>query len=265
MSNQPPLEKATEPWLSNAKKMPPVASLLRGVALTVLAFHICIDTAAQPTPVDLTELGLEEILTLPIIRDDAKPIRESFMSRFRFGYEYIQARFEGYQSGTTELSVANVFAAGFPVVPKEITQEAHLFKIDYELSDRWALNLQIPLIRQSTFHKGAPGLPPAFHEFTIETQGLGDIGLSASYMAWKKGNHAVVMDAGLSVPTGSIDEKGRTPRDPTMDTIVPYTMQLGSGTVDLRPAITYFGTSDWLDWGTRAQGNVRLGRNSTRS
>ena len=81
MSNQPPLEKATEPWLSNAKKMPPVASLLRVVALTVFAFHICIDTAAQPTPVDLTELGLEEILTLPIIRDDAKPIRESFMTR----------------------------------------------------------------------------------------------------------------------------------------------------------------------------------------
>jgi hypothetical protein len=218
---------------------------------------------AQPTPVDLTELGLEQILSMPIIRGDRTDgveVKKTFGNRFRFGYEYIQARFEDYQDGTTKLSVADVFAAGFAVVPAEITQEAHLFKIGYELSDRVVLNLLIPMIRQSTFHFGPKG--GMFEEFTIDTQGLGDIGLSASYIAWTRANHALVLDAGFSLPTGSIDEFGRTPRSATFDTIVPYTMQLGSGTVDFKPAITYVGSSDWLEWGTGAQANLRLGKNS---
>ncbi len=223
---------------------------------------------AQPTPVDLTELGLEEILAMPIIRDssaleDEESTAQSRLERFRFGYQYIQARFEDYQDGTSRLSIADVFAAGFPVVPAEITQEAHLFKIGYELNDRILLNLQIPLIRQSTFHYGdAARLGAQFEEFTIDTHGLGDISLSTSYIAWTKNRHAIVVDAGFSVPTGSTDELGRTPRDPVADTLVPYTMQLGSGTVDFKPAITYVGSSDWLEWGTRAQGTVRLGKNS---
>lgn len=214
----------------------------------------------QPTPVDLTELGLEEILAMPIIRGDDVEVEKSIGDRFRFGYEYVQARFEDYQNGTTKLSVADVFAAGFAVVPAEITQEAHLFKIGYELNRRTVVNLQIPMIRQSTFHYGPKG--GMFEEFTIDTQGIGDIGLSASYVAWTRENHAIVLDGGFSLPTGSTDELGRTPRSATFDTIVPYTMQLGSGTVDFKPAITYVGHSDWLEWGTRAQGNLRLGRNS---
>ncbi len=220
---------------------------------------------AQPTPVDLTELGLEEILAMPIIRDnqEAPEARQPLLSRFRFGYEYIQADFQDYQDGTKRLSIADVMAAGFPVVPAEITQEAHLFKIGYELNDRTVINFQIPMIRQSTFHFGNPAvLPPQFEEFTIDTQGLGDIGLSASYVAWTKGRHAIAIDTGFSFPTGSIDEFGRTPRDAAADTLVPYTMQLGSGTVDFKPAITYVGSSEWLEWGTRAQGNIRLGKNS---
>lgn len=220
---------------------------------------------AQPTPVDLTELGLEEILAMPIIRDNEEvaDIKDRFIGRFRFGYQYIQADFQDYQDGTKSLSIADIMAAGFPVVPAEITQEAHLFKIGYELNDRTVLNFQIPMIRQSTFHFGNPAvLAPQFEEFTIKTQGLGDIGLSASYIAWTKNQHAVAIDAGFSFPTGSIDEFGRTPRDPAADTLVPYTMQLGSGTVDFKPALTYVGSSDWLEWGTRAQGNIRLGRNS---
>ena len=215
----------------------------------------------QPTPVDLTELGLEEILAMPIIREsqEALPVERHFADRFRFGYQYLQARFEDYQDGTHRLSIADVQTL-YPVVPAKITQEAHLFKIGYELNNRLLLNLQVPLIRQSTFHFGPPG--GIFEEFTIDTAGLGDIALSAAYVAWVEDNHAVIAEGGFSFPTGSIEELGRTPRSATMDTIVPYTMQLGSGTVDFKPAISYVGNSDWLEWGTRAQGTIRLGRNS---
>ena len=252
---------------TNKKRIKTLRALLL-VAGLVIAGDLTTQVHAQPTPVDLTEFGLEEILSMPIIRDnssddDDQTVKQPWLGKFRFGYEYIQASFEHYQDGTSQLSIDDVFAAGFPVVPAEITQEAHLFKIGYELNDRFLLNLQIPLIRQSTFHYGdAARLGAQFEEFTIDTQGLGDIGLSTSYLAWTKNQHAVFIDVGFSAPTGSTDEKGRTPRNADMDTKVPYTMQLGSGTVDFKPAITYIGSSDWLEWGTRAQGTVRLGKNS---
>lgn len=232
--------------------------LVLGMAVTAI---MPVPLQGQPTPVDLTELGLEEILAMPIIREsrETDPLERRFTDRFRFGYQYLQARFEDYQDGTHRLSIADVQAL-YPVVPAKITQEAHLFKIGYELNDRLLLNLQVPFIRQSTFHYGPPG--GIFEEFTIDTSGLGDITLSAAYVAWVKNNHAVIAETGFSIPTGSIEELGRTPRSATMDTIVPYTMQLGSGTVDFKPAISYVGSSDWLEWGTRAQGTLRLGKNS---
>ena len=72
--------------------------------------------------------------------------------------------------------------------------------------------------------------------------------------------------AGLSVPTGSIDEQDDTPEGRVR---LPYPMQLGSGTVDLKPDVTYLGHHDdsYLDhhhdwyWGANLGATLRLGRN----
>ena len=61
------------------------------------------------------------------------------------------------------------------------------------------------------------------------------------------------------MPTGSIDEKGHTPLG--RDVQLPYPMQLGSGTFDLLPGITYLGSHKIWSWGSQADATVRLGEN----
>ena len=69
-------------------------------------------------------------------------------------------------------------------------------------------------------------------EFTTKTSGIGDTSLSA-LVKIGTGLHATV---GVSLPTGSTDEKDSilTPAGPSAgDVLLPYPMQLGSGTYDL--------------------------------
>ncbi|MGB7414345.1 MAG: transporter, partial [Thermosynechococcaceae cyanobacterium] len=44
--------------------------------------------------------------------------------------------------------------------------------------------------------------------------------------------------------------------------VLPYPMQIGSGTVDLMPGITYLGQAGNWSWGAQGMGTIRLGRNA---
>ena len=57
--------------------------------------------------------------------------------------------------------------------------------------------------------------------------------------------------AGISVPTGSIDEEGDTPRAPGNQQL-PYTMQLGSGTWDVPLLLSFRKYGAQWDWGAHA-------------
>ena len=70
---------------------------------------------------------------------------------------------------------------------------------------------------------------------------------SATWLHRLNQNSSILVNLGFSLPTGSIDEKGRTPKDANVDTQLPYTMQLGSGTYDIKPSIVYFRSCGRLD------------------
>jgi len=63
------------------------------------------------------------------------------------------------------------------------------------------------------------------------------------------------------LPTGDNEETHQilTPMGGTPTVRVPYAMQLGSGTVDLKPGITYTGKSAQLNWGGQYMGTLRTG------
>ena len=227
---------------------------------------------AQSPPTDLTELDLEEILALHIKRaDDVED-----PTRWSLGYRFVHAKFDGYRDGTDDLSIDEVqfkpgtedrTADNFPIVPKTIHQRAHLVEIGYDVTEKWSVSLLLPFIHQKTDHISSVGQVDVdgviydFSEFTIESSGLGDIALSASHPAWRRGQHYVMATAGVSLPVGSIEEIGHTPREPGKDTQLPFTMQLGSGTFDLTPSLTYAGTGTLWSWGGQLRSTLRLGEN----
>ena len=231
-----------------------LAAILAAAAWTVPA-------TAQSPPTDLTELNLEEILSLHIRR--SSDVDDD--SRWSIGYRFVWARFDGNRDGTDDVSTEEmIFRPGqesrttdnFPVVPLRISQQAHLVEIGFNATDQLGLRLLIPFIYQETDHCS---VVPGFESFLISSSGVGDVNLSASYPLWNSGSHFILATAGLSLPMGSIDELGPTPRDATMDTQLPYTMQIGSGTFDLTPGFVYSGRAETLRWGGELRGTLRLG------
>ena len=63
------------------------------------------------------------------------------------------------------------------------------------------------------------------------------------------------LSLGLSLPTGSIDEKH------TDGSTLGYGMQLGSGTYDFHPAITYLAQTENYSYGAQLGGILRIGEN----
>jgi hypothetical protein len=81
----------------------------------------------------------------------------------------------------------------------------------------------------------------------MSTGGLGDTEVRGAY----KVNEVLTASLGLSLPTGSVEETVTSMRKTFR---APYDMQLGSGTFDLKPALTYnalSGDALW-NWGAQA-------------
>ena len=235
---------------------------------------------AQSSPADLTDLSLSELMNVDIERqslESPKSLNTTYSltnhhKRWHFRYSYIRKKFDGYRDGTRTLSnEAVLFRPGeartsknFPVLPTRIIQEAHTADVSFDLTDTLALSLVVPYIRQSTDHIS---IVPGFDKFNITSAGIGDLSLTTSYALWRAERHAVRVSAGMSFPTGSIHERGDTPRAPGNQRL-PYTMQLGSGTYDVLSSVQYNGYSrpfQWvgpLSWGGHAFGKIRTGKNS---
>ena len=63
----------------------------------------------------------------------------------------------------------------------------------------------------------------------------------------------------VNVPTGSIDERDDIPVETNAH--LPYPMQLGSGTWDFTPGLTYVEVNDQWSWGAQGLYTLRTGTN----
>jgi len=90
-----------------------------------------------------------------------------------------------------------------------------------------------------------------------QTGGIGDLGMYALFKLFDNGAHHIHVTAGLSAPTGDVNIQLR--RNHGVDGgFTDYSMQLGSGTWDFKPSMTYTGHIDQWSWGVQANGTVRM-------
>ena len=193
-------------------------------------------------------------------------------------YRYMAMGMDGLRDGTDDISpeemvttVPNRFA-GMPgqpptlrIAPLEMTTQMHMVGAMYAPSDWLTLMAMATYLDKSmdlvTFQGGMG--TTRLGEFTTNSRGFGDTKLSAMIRLFENENHHMHLNAGISLPTGSITERDRvlTPMGTTMEMRLPYGMQLGSGTFDLMPGITYTGKSDRFGWGGQLMGTLRIDEN----
>jgi len=102
--------------------------------------------------------------------------------------------------------------------------------------------------------------------FTMESEGVADTMLMAKYRLFTDDPLIPTRQAsffmGLSLPTGSIDEKNAThPVAMRQNELLPYGMQLGSGTFDPSVGIVYSGSKSPYWWGANTIYTARVHEN----
>lgn len=172
---------------------------------------------------------------------------------FMASYRYMFMDMDGNRDGTNSISDSEVLQ-DFMVTPVDMTMDMHMFGAMYGVSDNLTVMAMVPFVSKEMEHLTRMG-----QSFTTNSEGIGDIKTTALYTIFDKDKQRVHLNLGVSFPTGSINERDDTPAGE--DQILPYPMQIGSGTFDLLPGITYLGQSGKGSWGAQALTTLRLGKN----
>ncbi len=186
-------------------------------------------------------------------------------------YRYMFMSMDGNRMGDDRLSVAQIGVPGggigFPIVPTKMYMQMHMLGAMYAVSDSVTVMGMLPIRDIEMDHTTTvpvPGLPVPGSNFRTKASGVGDFQIGGLFKLYNRNRHSLHLNLGLSLPTGSIDETDAAPNPAAgtfSETILPYPMQLGSGTFDLRPGFTYLGQTDDWSWGAQVMATARLGEN----
>ncbi|NOS75559.1 MAG: DUF3570 domain-containing protein, partial [Methyloglobulus sp.] len=189
---------------------------------------------------------------------------------FMVGYRYLRSEQSGdMHLGSNPVSRDGVNAAGCDgeecaVTPDNMTMNMHMLDFMVAPTD-WLTLMLMPQWMDMDMNMtpnpnfigiGGHGGHGA-HDH--ETGGIGDTGLYALFKVVDQPHHHLTLSLGGTAPTGDVDIPLRkTATNPVYNQPIHYGMQLGSGTWDFKPAITYTGNQDKFGWGAQATATIRL-------
>ncbi len=172
------------------------------------------------------------------------------------GYRFSWSHEEGLRQGSSTISNGSGFGIQSPMgmpymaIPLEMDMSMQMIELMYAPTD-WLTLMLMPMYMEMNMTmemRAAPGAGgmamPMVHSHGVA--GWGDTLLAAMLpVIGSSEAHQVLFNLGLSMPTGSVDgmHKGK---------LTHYMMQLGSGTWDLQPGLTYTGQSGNWNWGAQS-------------
>ncbi|MES0385162.1 MAG: hypothetical protein ABUJ98_11320 [Hyphomicrobium sp.] len=186
-------------------------------------------------------------------------------------YRYMHMDMDGNRIGTRNVSpqtivttVPNRFA-GPPllrIVPLWMTMDMHMFSAMYAPTNDLTIMAMANYLEKEMRHityQGGMGTTP-LGLFTTNSEGIGDTRITGLYQLYKDSVHHVHLNLGLNLPTGSITERDTILRPDNVrpNVRLPYAMQLGTGTFDLLPGLTYTGRAGDFSWGGQFRSEIRL-------
>jgi len=158
----------------------------------------------------------------------------------------------------------------FAVVPSAMQMYMTMIGGAYSFTDNFAVMAMTSFRYNRMQMEFNTALPPlaatGVDGFTMESRGFGDIKLLGKYRLYSDDNLAPKTQVstlfGVSIPTGNIDKKFRnspvTLPTPQNGTILPFKMQLGSGTFDPIFGLLYQGSTDPFWYGANAMYTARV-------
>ncbi len=192
---------------------------------------------------------------------------------FRLKIQPVFSEMPGLRKGTTNLDPSAILgmpAMGYYMAaPEKMTMRMLNLALGYSLSERWFvgamamwMDMKMPMRfnRMMQMRTGRAG-------FTMQARGFADTMLMAKRLLYADDvqipSEELSLFLGLSIPTGSITKRNTThPMPMRRKELLPYPMQLGSGTWD--PSVGLLWQQARSPWwrGVDLRYTTRLGKNS---
>jgi len=170
-------------------------------------------------------------------------------------YRYMHMDMRPNFIGDSQVTPPQVFAGGFLISPLNMQTDGQMLGLMRAPSDNLTLMFMLPQINKSMDHLTAGG-----GLFTTKSNGIGDFRFGGLLKVFDQDRQRVHLNLMMSAPTGSTTERGFVPPAGAVVRL-PYPMQLGSGTWDLLPGITYLAQSGNWSCGSQLSGTIHLGTN----
>ena len=172
----------------------------------------------------------------------------------QFGYRMSVDNFDGLKIGEFEVGVFEVLDVfeSTPITSESVT---HFFSAAFSPMPRVTIIGQVP-IRMNSVDQ----LDRDLFMVSSESNSLGDIRVDALASVYDVGPYRAHVSGGISLPTGSTDAEDVQPGSPTPSRL-PYSLQVGSGTLDVHPALTVQAMNEHGSVGLQAGGTIRMGEN----
>lgn len=179
-----------------------------------------------------------------VMRDHIHEKGEIMLS-YRYGF----MKMDGLRRGTDNVSASALFP-GFMMAPQEMEMRMHMWGIMAGVTDRLTLSAMAGFTGSDMEMQTMMG-----SSSQMESEGFSDVKLNGLYQLYAAKDRHLLINFGVSLPTGSIDEGNG------MGMRFGYPMQIGSGTVDFLPGISYTQFFDHWSYGGQLNATVRAGKN----
>lgn len=172
-----------------------------------------------------------------------------------FSYRYMIMDMRQLRQGTNDATNADAHAS-YMVAPQDMTMNMHMLGIMYAPSDKITLMIMANYLENDMNLQMRNG-----NLFATNTSGLGDISGHVLYSLFNKNRKAMHAQIGVSIPTGSIEEKAIIPVSMGNAVQLPYPMQTGTGSFAANLGLTYLGQCDTFSWGHQLSGMININDN----
>ncbi len=188
---------------------------------------------------------------------------------FMGSYRFMRMSMKGLLDGSEKVSTSEALGSyGYKKVPTQMTMDMHMLGGMYASSDKLTWMVMLPYLENDMDMQMGMGMGmnsnmsmsssmPMNNNMTMKmkSSGIGDVKVGGLYNVFNQNGHKVHVNLALSLPTGSIDETNK------MGGLLGYKMQLGSGTFDVLPGVTYAAQNAYMSWGSQLMTTLRLGEN----
>ncbi len=184
-------------------------------------------------------------------------------------YRYMGMGMSGAKSGSESLSTDEAFAEipgmgmmNMKALPYDMTMEMHMLGAMYAPTDNLTLMAMLPYSTNEMTTKTRMTMMgnTTQGEFDTETSGIGDVSVGGLYKFYDENGYRLHLNMVFGLPTGSIEEEDYIPMA-GQELQLPYPMQLGSGSYELRPGLTLNKQYDSWSWGAQVSAKIPLDEN----